>query len=85
MFEVGSRQDWLKRENRDLDECQKYCDEDEECRFIYHLRNPEGVKYCIKYKSCDKLRVTTPTNEGMTYSKDWKCPNDKSELDESRH
>ena len=62
-----------------LDECKKRCDKNTNCRFIYHYET--RISMCIEYMSCDELRV--PKNPGMTYSKEWKCPNNMAEMDES--
>ena len=57
----------------DYDACKKYCNDDDKCRFIFHIPSliNEPQANCKKYFSCDETRV--PGFSGSTYSKDSKC------------
>ena len=49
-------------------DCEKQCDEDIKCKFIFHI---PGVN-CNRYASCDTMRTTN--YKGSTYSKYGNCP-----------
>ena len=53
-------------------DCEKQCDEDIKCKFIFHI---PGVN-CNRYASCDTLRKTN--YKGSTYSKYGNCPGSKN-------
>ena len=56
-----------------LEECQTYCNEDNNCKFIFYKESKKSYKEnCIKYSACDQTRITTFI--GTTYSKGKKCP-----------
>lgn len=59
----------------DYDACVAFCNQDPECKFIFHVPKnqdiPSGIS-CIKSRSCDE---TTKTNfVGSTYSREGDCP-----------
>ena len=49
-------------------DCEKQCDEDTKCKFIFHI---PGIN-CNRYASCDTIRTTKFI--GSTYSKNGYCP-----------
>ena len=77
-FEILPRKTFGKKP--ELQECEEYCDEDDDCKFFYHFPDFD-FRQCLKYKSCDKLRK--PKYTGFTYSKERNCPEDKEGYDTS--
>ena len=49
-------------------DCEKQCNEDLNCKFIFHI---PGLN-CHRYASCEIMRTTV--YEGSTYSKNGNCP-----------
>ena len=54
--------------NMDYKACQSYCNNDLNCKFIYHFTSG----HCLRYSFCNKTRI--PTDSGKTYSKELNCP-----------
>ena len=56
--------------NMDHDECKKYCNEEENCKYVFHIPSLENSDQlnCIKYSSCEGTRTTAYV--GTTYSKE---------------
>ena len=66
-FEISPR-----GQKMDYDACKKYCNEDNNCKFFFHIPSLIDIQAnCMKYFSCDETRV--PAYSGSTYSKDSKC------------
>ena len=53
-------------------DCEKQCDEDIKCKFIFHFPS----RKCNRYASCDTMRQTN--YKGSTYSKYGNCPGSKN-------
>ena len=54
----------------DHDGCKKYCNEDDNCKYVFHFPSVESTTQfnCIKYSSCEETR--TSAYIGTTYSKE---------------
>ena len=65
-FEIDGR-----KSNVTFSACAKHCDEDDTCKFIFHVPDIPQVN-CLKYSSCDEIRHTG--KNGSTYSKEGNCP-----------
>lgn len=48
--------------------CEKRCNEDINCKFIFHIPGQN----CLRYAVCDT--ITTTNNVGSTYAKNGNCP-----------
>lgn len=54
----------------DYDACKRYCDDDMECKFFFHIPSLEETDdqfNCVKYFSCEENRITSYS--GTTYSR----------------
>ena len=72
---------WVNFDKKpELQDCEKFCDEDEDCKFFFHF-SASNSTICRRYKSCDKLRK--PEHTGSTYSNGRKCPESKEGNDEN--
>lgn len=60
-------------EGMNYDECVKFCNQDPECKFIFHIpENQHGLISCIKCNSCNGTAETRFV--GSTYSREGDCP-----------
>ena len=62
-----------KKSVTSFSDCTKACDEDENCKFIFH--NPAGSPGlpCVIYSACEMFKDTKDA-VGSIYSKDGNCP-----------
>ena len=52
--------------------CKNHCNNNNDCKFIFHFENPNKPADCLIYRACDTTRRTDFV--GSTYSKDGNCP-----------